>query len=245
MLINKKKLWILAAIPLYAACRYLSVLFAYEEYRINDILCLCAFVLSAVAITVCKKKVFIVVCSLITHLGLIGASFFLSDNYGFTVYEWFAYGLFSLPALWVIALVRYLKSKSFVKKHSDEKVKNQSKKLFIFEVFCFLPFMIAMIYFILKRESISFKFDSTAVYLLTLLVFQIVLLIVNHFNNYFIQTHFKKLIVLTIAISVCESVVYSFFAYRFVQDKVYLAFPVITVLILICDEYTVAKSQQA
>ena len=245
MHINKKKLWILAAIPLYAACRYLSVLFAYEEYRVNDILCLCAFVLSAVAITVCKKKVFIVFCSLITHLGFISASFLLSDNYGFTVYEWFAYGLFSLPALWVIGLVRYLQKKSLVGKPNEEKSNNQSKKLLMLEMVCFLPFMIAMIYFIFKRESISFKFDSTAVYLLMLLVFQIVLLIVNHFNNYFIQTHFKKLIVLTIAISVCESVVYSFFAYRFVQDKVYLAFPMMTALILICDEYTVAKSQQA
>lgn len=241
MLIHKKKLWFLAAVPLYVLCCYLSVLFFDKEFHINDILCLSVFVMSATAIMVCKKKALTILCCFLFHLTLIGTYFFLSDTIALTFNDLFVYALFCFPPLVVIYLV--LNEIDLQNKQNETKAaKKNSDKQFLFEVLCFAPFMIILMYLIIKREFFYFKFDATAFCLLLISVFQILLLIGVYLKKGFMHSDSKKPLSLTLAISVCDCFAYSFFAYRFVQDKVYLAFPMITALILIYEAYTAVKS---
>lgn len=243
MLINKKKLWFLIAIPLYVLYCYLSVLFWGREFRISDILCLSVFAVSAVVIMVCKKKAVTIVCLLLLHLALIGVYLFLNDYLDLTLNELYVYALFCFPSLVMIYMVEDLHNKSSgTQKNVKKAAVNDSNKQLFFEALCFLPIIIALISFIIKREFASFKFDSTLIFLALILVLHIILLIAGHIKKARILPDFVKLIYLSAAVCVCHCLVYSFYAYQFVQDKVYLAFPMITVLMMIFEEHSKPKA---
>ena len=244
MVENKKYFWVLTAAPLYFLyCVLLKTFFGFE-YSVYHVVFLSLFALSVSVILAFKSNFFISLSFVIVQIALLVTAFFLLNNETLKQLAG-VYALYYLPAFSLLLSFKSIPNNSHVKKNDREsKQKHLSDHRILVEFLLLFALVVFMISFFNMREDISFQLDATAAALLLLCVLLIILFAVLGKNGGAKKPALRSVFIPVMIMSLFDILVYVTWANRYVQDRVYLLFPIVLTLIIILEDACAFKNSE-
>lgn len=237
MAIKKKSFLILTAIPMYLSYCFLNYVFFKKPVIISDVLCFATFVISVVFIIAFSKKSIRVIAFALPYITLVLTSIFTSRFTDLTMEKVLIYSLFALPPIVIIAFYNVpVKNKNGLNK-KQKRVKNESSILLaVFNILISVLLITVFALTLSGRERVSVALDSTAICMLLFLVLMVGLSVSSLASRQNIKMHSALLCIAGAVDCLC----YIIWANQYVNDKVYLVFPLFMAFVYLFSSQSTA-----
>ena len=242
MEVKKKNLLILISIPIFILYYCFLYKFCDTAFFIGDILCFSAYIISLSFIMGCANKKVKIVSLLLTHLALITICVFFGSATDLTFQRLYIYFLMCVPSLLVCALLYGLKEVLDEKKRAKAKEEDSSETTMIFEYYLISSVFPLLVLLFLGKVSFSLKYDVSAIFLTVISALAILSYLLLNFKKAIKNDELRYYVLVLCAISLFSCFMYISWANLFVEDTIYLSFPLCVSLVIIFKKFSVFKT---